>query len=100
MIRLRHLSQLDKANAKAMKLNPPLKVVGFGHYEVRGTKGDWYTVRCWSEEKEDGVARFVSCTCINAGVRKADFTCYHMAPAVGVHMLLAQARKSYNVKFD
>lgn len=91
MIILKHLDQLDNANKRAMKLRPALRVLDFGIYEVQSSKGFWYTVTCKVNEHGQ---RLVFCTCEDIFPRRAGVPCYHMAPAVGAHILLAQARRS------
>lgn len=91
MILLQHLNQLDAANRRAMVLNPALRVIEFGVYEVQSSKGFWYRVTC--KQTENG-QRLVFCSCEDLFRRKNNVPCYHMAPAVGAHILLAQAKRS------
>jgi hypothetical protein len=50
---------LDNAVAKAKKVKPHVKALGFGRFEVTGSKGEPYTVEF---SKEGGEFTF-SCTC-------------------------------------
>jgi hypothetical protein len=69
-------------NAKA--LHPKVKMVEFEKYEVTGSKGRTYTVRC-SRRNEQKV---VDCTC-----QTRDFTaCKHGMAAVSLHIAVARQR--------
>jgi hypothetical protein len=61
---------LDNAVAKAKKVKPMVKVLGFGKFEVTGSKGEPYNVEF---SKEGGEFTF-SCTCT---AHKKNLVCYH-----------------------
>ena len=91
MLLLTDLSQLNAATKKALKVKPALRVLDFGHYEVQGSKGNWYTVNC---RKSVTGQKLVFCSCEQEKPRRVGFTCYHMGAAVGAHILLAMAKRA------
>ncbi len=89
MIQLTTIEAMQKAIDKARNVKPFVKVLEFRRYEVRNRRtGATYTVRC---EKRNG-ARFADCTC-KAGAR--GMRCYHVAAAVGAHIMLAAAQRGH-----
>ncbi len=91
MIVLSKLSQLDAAREKAAEMNPSLRVIDFGVYQVSGSRGNWYDVRCWKNEHGQ---RFAHCSCEDQGRRRANVACFHLVPAIGAHILLAIAKRA------
>ncbi len=86
MVKLTTIEAMQKAIDKARSLKPQVRVVEFGSYTVTNkATGATYTVRC---EKRGG-ERFADCTC-KAGGR--GMRCYHVAAAVGAHIMLASER--------
>jgi len=102
MLLLTDLAQLEAACKKARKVKPTLRVLDYGEYEVRGSTGRWYKVTC----KKSGTGqKLVFCECEQDKPRRVGFTCYHMATAVGAHMLLALAKQAViyegvNITYD
>jgi hypothetical protein len=96
MIILHTLDQLATAAKKAAEVKPRLRVIGFGSYEVRGSKGDWYSVTC---KKDAAGNRLVFCSCEEKGRRRQGYICYHIVPAVGAHILLAIAQRSVMIDY-
>jgi hypothetical protein len=76
--------QIEKALKKAQKVKPLVKAISFGLYQVRGSKGDSYTVSC---SRNPLGQKEVSCDC--EGGRK-DLVCYHSVSALGLHIALAE----------
>jgi hypothetical protein len=69
-------------NAKA--LHPKVKMIEFGRYEVTGSQGNTYTVRC---SCQNGL-KVVDCTC-----QTKDFTaCKHGMAAVSLHIAVARQK--------
>lgn len=71
----------DLAKVKADKVNPEIHVIETGLYQVQGSKGKWYEVRCG--RNQDGF--FVACQCYGALHEKP---CYHGAKALYYHISL------------
>jgi hypothetical protein len=91
MIILQNISQLDNAFKKANKVKPEVTILEFGRYQVKGTKGDRYIVTCRTDP--DG-QRLIYCSCEEKIARKQGTICYHAAPAFGVHLFMALAKRS------
>jgi hypothetical protein len=69
-------------NAKA--LHPKVKMVEFGKYEVTGSKGNTYTVRCYRQFGE----KVVECNCKT----RDGIACKHGLAACSLHIALAVQR--------
>jgi hypothetical protein len=78
--------QLEKAIAKAKKIRTHVKFISFGVYAVRGTKGNYYEVRC--ERTAEG-KKSISCDC--EGGRK-NLVCWHSVCALSLHIGIARQR--------
>lgn len=90
MIQLTTAEKLRNAIDKARTVKPRVRVNRFGSYTVTNkATGASYTVTC---EKRDGL-RLAHCTC-KAGERGR--ACYHVAAAVGAHVVLAAERAAMN----
>jgi hypothetical protein len=87
MFTLRSKAQLAKAIERAKAYHTLVKFVGFGVYLVKGSAGNFYTVRC---EKRDGL-KIVDCSCV-AGQFGGE--CYHAAAALSLHIGLAAQRRA------
>jgi hypothetical protein len=87
MFILKSKSQLEKAIAKAMKIRSEVKYISFGVYSVRGTKGNFYTVKC----EKVGNEKQVSCECLGAA---KNLVCWHSACALSLHVGLAKQRQT------
>ncbi len=86
MIQLTSAATLQNAITKARTVKPRVRVNCFGSYTVTNkATGATYSVECL---KQDG-KRFAHCSCKAGGRGQA---CYHIAAAVGVHMVLAAAQ--------
>ena len=68
-------SSIDRAVAKAKKIKPLVRIAGFGQFDVRGSKGEFYRV---SFAKSNGEL-VIDCTCKG---NQDHNPCYHAA-AVG-----------------
>jgi hypothetical protein len=83
---------------KAEKLKPESRVVEFGLYEVKGSKGNWYQVRAG---RTDDNQFFVACTCPGS---LHNGNCYHASIAFELHTREAQklidARKRQTEKHE
>lgn len=87
MFILKSKSQLEKAIIKAQKTRTHVKFIAFGQYLVRGTKGNYYSVKC----ERIGGERQVSCECLGAA---KGLVCYHAASALALHTALAKQRQT------
>jgi hypothetical protein len=83
---LNNESQLEKAVLKAKKIRTHVKFISFGVYAVRGTKGNYYEVRC---ERMPSGEKLVSCDC-RGGER--GLVCWHSAAALSLHIGIARQR--------
>lgn len=89
MFILKSKEQLERAINKARSVKPFLRVLSFGCYQVRNSKGnDFYTVLC----KRDRLGnKTVACNC-KGGER--GLPCYHAASALGIHVVMAEQRQT------
>jgi hypothetical protein len=83
MFILTNLNQLEKAANKARTVKPIVRIISFGVYSVRGTKGNFYTVECKRNERGEKV---VICQC-KGGERGV---CYHAASVLELHCTIAK----------
>ncbi len=83
MFILKSLNQLEKAANKARTVKPVVRIISFGLYSVKGTKGDSYTVECRRNDRNE---KIVSCNC-KGGERGV---CYHAASVIELHSTLAK----------
>ena len=81
-------NQIEKAMQKARKIKPLVKVIAFGVYEVKGSKGNSYTVKC---SRNPLGQKQVDCEC-EAG--RKDLVCYHAVSILGLHIVLAEQKQS------
>ncbi len=81
MFILRNKEQITKAIENARALHPKVKMVSFGEYEVTGSRGNTYTVKCYRAEGE----KVVDCSC------PARVPCKHAA-AISLHVAVARQR--------
>ncbi len=79
--------QLRKAIERAKALHPKVRVRSFGEYEVTGSKGNTYTVKCYRDGRNQKV---VDCGCPT----KDGIACKHGVAALPVHIHLAVQRMS------
>lgn len=85
MIELKSREQMAKAIERAKARHPRVTVKKFGEYQVTGSAGNLYTVRC---ERRGGV-KVVDCECV-AG--QFGTPCFHALAAASVHIGLASMR--------
>ena len=86
MIKLTTAEAMQKAIDKARMVKPLVRVMDFGSYAVTNKQtGATYTVTC----ERRGGEKFADCTC-KAGERGQK--CYHVAAAVGAHIIMAAER--------
>jgi hypothetical protein len=78
--------QIEKAVLKAKKIRTHVKFISFGVYAVRGTKGNYYEVRC---ERMASGEKLVSCDC-KGGI--AGLVCWHSVAALSLHIGIAAQR--------
>jgi hypothetical protein len=83
--------QIEKAVLKAKKIRTQVRFIAFGIYSVRGTKGNFYTVKC--ERTDDGEKRVI-CECLGAS---KGLVCWHSAAALSLHVGLARQRRTESV---
>ncbi len=77
-------TQLDRAIENAKALHPRVKMLRFGEYEVSGSRGNSYKVKCYRLFGE----KIVECTC-----RTRDgVACKHGISAVTLHLHVAATR--------
>lgn len=78
-------TEVAQAIERAKVLHPHVRMVTFGLYEVTGSTGNTYQVRCW----KDRAGRHVDCTC-----RTRDgIACKHGMAAVALHIFYATERQ-------
>lgn len=87
MIELRRSEQVAKAIERAKARHPRVTVKKFGEYQVTGSAGNLYTVRC---ERRSGV-KVVDCECM-AG--QFGSPCFHAMAAASVHIGIAAMRRT------
>ena len=77
-------TEISRAIENARALHPKVRMISFGLYEVSGSTGNTYAVRCW----RDQFGKHVDCTC-----RTRDgVACKHGMAAVSLHVALARQR--------
>jgi hypothetical protein len=87
MIELRKSEQTAKAIERAKARHPRVIFRKFGEYQVAGSTGNLYTVRC----ERRGRVKVVDCECV-AG--KFGTPCYHALAAASVHIGIASMRRA------
>ena len=85
MFILKSKEQIQKAIERAKANHALVKFVRFGEYLVKGSAGNFYTVRC----ERRGSMKVVDCNCV-AGTFGSE--CYHAASALSLHIGLAARR--------
>lgn len=84
---IQNKTQLEKAINKAKAVRTKVKYIAFGKYSVRGTKGNFYTVKC---ERTANGEKQVICECLGAS---KGLVCWHSAAALSLHIGLARQRQ-------
>lgn len=85
MFILKSKEQIQKAVERAKAHHPSVRFIRFGEYLVKGSAGNFYTVKC---ERRNGL-RVVDCNCV-AGTFGSE--CYHSTAALSLHVGLAAQR--------
>jgi hypothetical protein len=83
MFILNSLNQLEKAVTKARTVKPIVRIIKFGLYSVKGSKGNFYTVKC----EKVGNDKVVTCECRGAS---KGLVCFHSASVLELHCTLAK----------
>lgn len=73
---------LSQAIDRARSLHPKVKCVVFGLYEVTGSRGNTYLVRCWKEQS----GKYIDCSCKT----RDGVACKHGMAAIPLHSFMAQ----------
>jgi hypothetical protein len=76
---------IAKAIERAKDVHPKVTVKAFGEYEVTGSTGARYTVKC----ARRGSLKVVDCDCV-AGTFGS--VCFHAASAIPLHIYMASKR--------
>ena len=87
MFILQNENQIAKAINKARKVKPLVRVLEFGRYAVKGSNGDFYTVKM---NRNPLGQKEVACECQGAA---KGLVCYHAAASLGIHIVLAEQQK-------
>jgi hypothetical protein len=77
-------ANIERAIKSAKALHPKVKMIEFGTYEVTGSTGNTYTVKCYRAHGE----KIVECNCAT----RAGVACKHGLAAVSLHIALAARR--------
>lgn len=77
-------TDLTRAIQNAKALHPKVRMTEFGKYEVSGSKGKSYTVKCYRFFGE----KVVECTCKT----KDGIACKHSVAALPLHLHVAAQR--------
>lgn len=101
MIIFRSFEQIQKAALKAGIEKPALEILEYGKYAVTTKAGNRYVVTC----RRDGSGqKLVFCSCEEKYSRRSGVPCYHIPPAIGIHILLTTGidafRKGVNGRSD
>ncbi len=80
-------TEISRAIANAKALHPKVKMVSFGEYQVTGSRGNAYTVRCY----RDRGYKVVDCSCPT----RDGIACKHGMAAVSLHIALAAQRRGH-----
>ncbi len=79
--------QLEKAILRAKKIKPLVKMIEFGKYAVRGSKGDIYTVKFSRNSLGE---KIIECSC-RGGER--GLVCFHSVACLELHGTIAKRRR-------
>jgi hypothetical protein len=77
-------TEISKAIDNAKALHPKVKMLSFGQYQVSGSKGNAYVVRCY----RDNGQKVVDCACPT----RDGIACKHAMAAVSLHIEVARRR--------
>jgi hypothetical protein len=79
-------TEVARAIENARALHPKVKMRRFGEYEVSGSKGNAYTVKCYRDRGQ----RVIDCECPT----RDGIACKHGMAAVSLHIGLAAQRRA------
>ncbi len=79
-------TEISRAIENAKALHPRVRMRSFGEYEVSGSKGNNYTVKCYRANGE----KVINCTCPT----RDGIACKHGMAAVSLHIGLAAQRRA------
>ena len=79
-------TEISRAIDNAKALHPKVKMLRFGEYEVSGSKGNSYTVKCYRDKGQ----KVVDCACKT----RDGIACKHGLAAVSLHIGLAAQRRA------
>ncbi len=82
MFILKDKETIEKAIERARAVHPKVSVKQFGEYEVTGSAGSVYTVRC----ERRGSLKVVDCNCVAGSFGTP---CFHAAVAIAQHIHMA-----------
>ena len=77
-------TRMDKAIQNAKALHPKVRMVAFGRYEVSGSRGNTYTVKCYRFFGE----KVIQCSCLT----RDGVACKHGVAALPLHLHVAAQR--------
>jgi uncharacterized Zn finger protein len=77
-------TRLEKAIQNAKALHPKVRMIQFGKYQVSGSRGNAYTVKCYRLFGE----KIVECSCPT----KDGVACKHAVSALPLHLHIAAQR--------
>ncbi len=77
-------TEIAKAIENAKALHPKVKMIEFGTYEVTGSTGNTYTVKCYRAHGE----KIVECNCAT----RPGVACKHGMAACSLHIAMAAQR--------
>lgn len=81
------VAPIEKAIERAKALRPKVRMIQFGMYEVLGSQGNAYTVRC---HRDAHGAKIVECSCPT----RDGVACRHSMAAVSLHIAMAAQRQA------
>ncbi len=88
-------TKIEKAVAKARELKPRVQVVGFGMFEVTGSKGEVYRVE-FTNKPGFGLLGACGCRANQAG----KYACYHLASVYMVYKFQVRERAAERAALD
>lgn len=83
---------MNRANAKAQDEKPNCRMIVFGKYEVKGSKGNWYQIQI----RADRISGYLVVDC-NCDAGEHGNVCYHAASALKLHVAVKEAIETATV---
>ncbi len=80
-------TEIGRAIESARQLHPMVRMVRFGEYQVSGSNGNAYTVRCYRDKRG---LKTIDCTCAT----RDGIACKHGMAAASLHVGLAAQRRA------